>query len=70
MPLIDRNDVSTGNVVPAGQVHWHEAPRRVCTRAPGEAAEPKIIVIKEGDAVQAIEIICTCGERIRLNCIY
>lgn len=33
-------------------------------------AEPQIILIREGDAVKAIEVVCKCGERIRMNCVF
>jgi hypothetical protein len=31
---------------------------------------PKITLIKDGETVKTIEITCTCGERIRLQCVY
>lgn len=32
--------------------------------------EPQIILVRDGDAIQAIEVVCTCGQRIRLKCVY
>ena len=42
---------------------------RVCP--PGhEASEPRITLIRDGDTVRAIEVECTCGKKIRLNCVF
>ncbi len=38
--------------------------------APPAAGEPHIELIREGDVVQAIEVTCTCGRKIRLRCLY
>ncbi len=32
--------------------------------------EPKIVLHKEGQTVKAIEVQCTCGALIRLDCEY
>jgi hypothetical protein len=38
---------------------------------PGHSvAEPRIQVIREGDEVRAIEITCSCGQKVRLRCVY
>lgn len=39
------------------------------TGAP-EVAEPEIILIRNGDVVEAIEVVCTCGQRIRMKCVF
>lgn len=31
---------------------------------------PKVEVIRDGDAIRAIEVTCSCGERIRIECDY
>ena len=36
----------------------------------GLAGSGADIIIKEGDIVQTIEVICACGEIIRLDCVY
>lgn len=39
--------------------------------APHDAeGAPTIDLIKEGDVVRAIEIVCACGKKIRLRCVY
>ncbi len=38
---------------------------------PGQArGEPEVRLVKNGDTIQAIDILCTCGQRIRLKCLY
>ncbi|QJW94395.1 hypothetical protein [Frigoriglobus tundricola] len=46
-----------------------EAVRVGPVRAPDEPA-PKIEVVRNGDAIQTIQIVCTCGERICIRCDY
>jgi hypothetical protein len=36
----------------------------------GHSGEPRIELVREGEVIQAIEVICTCGQRIRLRCSY
>jgi hypothetical protein len=35
-----------------------------------KGGEPRIEIIRSGDVIQAIEVICGCGEQIRLQCHY
>ncbi len=46
-----------------------EAVRVGPVRPPDEPA-PKIEVVRNGDAVQTIQVVCTCGERICIRCDY
>ena len=32
--------------------------------------EPQIELVRENDAVQRIVVVCKCGERIELDCVY
>jgi hypothetical protein len=51
-----------------------------CVRVTGETTrvaipgssptEPQVEVIRQGDVIQAIDVVCTCGQRIRLRCVY
>ncbi len=34
------------------------------------ACAPQIEVIRDGDVIQAIDVTCTCGQKIRLRCVY
>ena len=33
-------------------------------------SQPTLEMIRDGDVLRAIDIICNCGTRIRLRCIY
>ncbi|AMV25024.1 hypothetical protein VT84_11550 [Gemmata sp. SH-PL17] len=58
-------------VVRATRVRVSEEAVRIGAPAPGGApGEPTVRVIREGDVVQAIEVVCSCGERIRIRCEY
>lgn len=62
--------MSAANVIPAQRVQVVQT--RVPTVVAHEAClgEPRITIIKEGDTVRAIEVVCLCGEVIRLDCVY
>lgn len=32
--------------------------------------EPKLEVIRLGDRIQAIDVVCSCGQRTRIRCVY
>jgi hypothetical protein len=67
-----------------GEFHTGTVVRGTCVRVSGDrtrvgvpgqpghepAAEPRIEVIRSGDAIQAIDVICGCGQHIRLHCVY
>jgi hypothetical protein len=64
-----------------GEFHTATLVRGTCVHVSGDrtrvgdpgqepAAEPRIELIRSGDAIQAIDIICGCGQHIRLHCIY
>jgi hypothetical protein len=40
--------------------------------APGQpaATEPQVQLLREGSTVKAIDVVCTCGQHIRLRCVY
>lgn len=42
-------------------------PHQASTSCP---AEPQVELIRDGDIIQAIDVVCTCGMRIRLHCIF
>jgi hypothetical protein len=56
-------------VVPAQMVHVSEDVARI-TRPDQPAAEPTIELIRRGNEIEAIEVRCECGKRIRLRCVY
>ncbi|MBW3542710.1 MAG: hypothetical protein KY476_20795 [Planctomycetes bacterium] len=55
-------------IVPGRYVMMGE-PARVGPVA-SEHDEPQIEFVREGDRVRAIDVTCTCGERIRVRCLY
>lgn len=32
--------------------------------------QPTVQLIRDGDVVRAVEIVCGCGQKIRLKCVY
>lgn len=36
----------------------------------GTSGTPQIELIRDGDIIQAIEVTCGCGSKIRLRCLY
>lgn len=47
------------------------AQERMLLSPPGhDDSEPQIILIRDGDVVRAIEVVCTCGKRVRMNCVF
>lgn len=34
------------------------------------AHEPRIDLVRDGDVIQAIDVTCGCGRKIRLKCLY
>jgi hypothetical protein len=57
-------------VVPAARVRVSGEAVRVGPPRPADVPEPKIRVFHDHDVVQMIEVVCTCGERIRIRCEY
>ena len=60
---------SGAGVVSASRVHSaNEAIRIGPARA--SAKSPRIELIRDGDIVRALEITCSCGEKIVVRCDY
>lgn len=69
-----------GNIIPGDQIEILPASHAATATAPPASktivahqhlhTQPSITLIKEGDSVRVIEITCTCGEVIRLQCEY
>lgn len=64
--------VETGSlVVPANRVRvTDEAVVIGVPRSNETRGEPKIQLVREGGVIRAIEVICSCGELIRIRCDY
>ncbi len=73
MPFSDqpRAHVPASNVIPASHIRLSGEPLTVCAPGGHDAAdEPRVNLIRDGDVIRAIEVVCTCGKRVVLNCVY
>jgi hypothetical protein len=64
-------DESARGVIPGRLVRLSGEATRI--GAPGlcpPGGVPQVEMIRDGDLLQAIDVICTCGKRIRLRCVY
>ncbi|MCS6864653.1 MAG: hypothetical protein RMJ56_17635 [Gemmataceae bacterium] len=63
---------SGGGVIPAARVRLSPESVRVGPPRPATAAErePQLKVIRDGDVVRAIQITCTCGQQMIIQCEY
>jgi hypothetical protein len=63
-------------VVPGRSVLVEQGPTAVMIVPPRHhqpevpACAPTIELVRDGDVVQAIDVTCTCGQKIRLRCVY
>jgi hypothetical protein len=62
-------------VVPGRKVLVEEGPSAVMIVPPrsvaaGPGCTPQIDLVRDGEAIQAIDVTCTCGQKIRLRCVY
>jgi hypothetical protein len=61
----------TRGVVPGRKVLVSdESARVVIPRPEAPACAPQIELVRDGDVIQAIDVTCTCGQKIRLRCVY
>ncbi|HKI37322.1 MAG TPA: hypothetical protein VKA46_36045 [Gemmataceae bacterium] len=65
----------TSSVVPGRKVLVGEGaaavmivPPRLQPASPGCA--PQIELVRDGEVIQAIDVTCSCGQKIRLRCLY
>ncbi len=56
-------------VVPSTRVQMNDGDSRVLIPA-CESSQPRIRAIRDGGVIQAIDITCSCGEKIRVLCQY
>lgn len=66
----DAAKTSPPGIIPGSHVHMLSEPARVGQPGHETHAEPIINIIRDGDTVRAIEVICTCGKRTVLSCVY
>ena len=67
--LVRTTDSSSRGVIAASSVRVSDVPARV---GPPEQvpAQPTISLVRNGGVVQAIDIVCPCGQHMRLHCLY
>ena len=59
------------SIIRADHVHLDPSAARIGVQREGKSrTEPRIELIYDGDVVRALEVICSCGERIRIRCDY
>lgn len=70
---IEGEHVNRG-VVPGRKVLVEEGASAVVivpSRSPtAPACAPQIELVRDGEVIQAIDVTCTCGQKIRLRCAY
>jgi hypothetical protein len=59
-----------GTVVRGTSVRLSNDSARVGVPGQEPPPEPRIEIIRSGDVIQAIDVICGCGQHIRLHCRY
>ena len=65
------DDEGSRGVIPGRLVRVSGEPARVGAPSSGApAGQPQIEMIKDGEILRAIDVVCTCGKRIRLRCVY
>ncbi len=57
-------------LVPGRCVRLSDETAHVAIPGHQAASQPRVDLIRDGDEIQAIVVTCTCGERIRLRCVY
>lgn len=64
-------DAGAGPVVAANRVRVADEAVRVGQPQPADhPTAPKIHLVREDGVVRAIDVVCSCGERIRILCEY
>ena len=57
-------------VIPADEISLVGTPLCVGAEAGGHASGPTVELLREGNVIRAIDITCSCGQRIRVHCSY
>ena len=57
-------------IIPHRLVRLMDEKAQVGLSVEAACEEPRIELIRDGATIKAIDINCTCGRRIRLNCVY
>lgn len=67
VPLAAAGFASTGPLVPAGAPPPPPAPPPT---SEGHRHEARVELVRDGDVVRGLVIVCLCGERIEVECLY
>ena len=68
---VNRGVVAGSQVRPTGEAVRISVGKQVAAPAPVVCpTQPQIELIREGDVIKAIDVLCTCGQRMRLHCVY
>ncbi len=73
MDRVERSDSPPihPSVVPGRKVLVEGGAAAVTILPPGaRPCAPHIEVVRDGDVIRAIDVTCTCGEKVRLRCAY
>jgi hypothetical protein len=57
-------------VIPGSQVRVSEEAAAVGVPRPTPGGAPHIELIRDGEVIRAINVTCSCGQRLRLLCTY
>ena len=57
-------------VRPAHAPAMEKLPLPDASETPSHGHEPQIELVRENGAVQRIVVVCKCGERVELDCVY
>lgn len=61
---------TSGCVIPAGRVLQNAVPVQISVPRDADSGTSDVRLERDGELVRAIEVICSCGEVIRLICDY
>ena len=57
-------------VIPGSSVRVSEETAPVGAPRSAPVGAPHVELIRDGDVIRAIDVTCSCGQRIRLRCSY
>jgi hypothetical protein len=69
--LLDQAEQHRSQAIVPGQcVRITGETARVAIPGQNNSAAPTVELVRNGDIVQAIDVTCACGRRMRLRCVY
>ncbi len=61
---------TTTAIIPGQRVVFSGEAARIQIPAEATSKEPHIELVRENDMIRAVDVTCSCGQRIRLVCDY